>query len=97
MLTSLNRSSDGSIIAGALDGIGQKLYTAYYYDEKGRLEKTVASNHLGGYDTATTAYTFTSKPKIVTHVHTAIGKSTQTQVYTYTYDHAERVKTVTHS
>ena len=83
-------------VTSLLDGSGQKLYTAYYYDEKGRLEKTVASNHLGGYDTTTTVYTFTGKPKTVTHVHTASGKSTQTQVYTYTYDHAERVKTVTH-
>lgn len=79
-----------------LDGSGTKLYAAYYYDEKGRLEKTVASNHLGGYDTTTTVYTFTGKPQTMTHVHTATGKSTQTQVYTYTYDHADRLKTITH-
>ena len=85
-----------STVTTLLDGSGKKLYTAYYYDEKGRLEKTVSSNHLGGYDTTTTVYTFTGKPKTVTHVHTATGKTQQTQVYTYTYDHADRVKTVTH-
>ncbi|MEI3468503.1 MAG: hypothetical protein V8Q76_06940 [Bacteroides intestinalis] len=50
-----------------LDGSGEKEYTVYYYDEKGRPEKTVSSNHLGGYDTTTTVYTFTGKPKTVTH------------------------------
>ena len=89
----------GGLLTGTvttlLDGSGKKLYTAYY-DEKGRLEKTVSSNHLDGYDTTTTVYTFTGKPKTVTHVHTAMGKAQQTQVYTYTYDHADRVKTVTH-
>lgn len=84
------------MVTTLLDGSGKKLYTAYYYDEKGRPEKTVSSNHLGGYDTTTTVYTFTGKPKTVTHVHTATGKAQQTQVYTYTYDHADRVKTVTH-
>jgi len=90
----------GGLLTGTvttlLDGSGKKLYTVYYYDEKGRPEKTVSSNHLGGYDTTTTVYTFTGKPKTVTHVHTATGKAQQTQVYTYTYDHADRVKTVTH-
>ena len=84
------------MVTTLLDGSGKKLYTAYYYDEKGRPEKTVSSNHLGGYDITTTVYTFTGKPKTVTHVHTATGKAQQTQVYTYTYDHADRVKTVTH-
>ena len=90
----------GGLLTGTvttlLDGSGKKLYTVYYYDEKGRPEKTVSSNHLGGYDITTTVYTFTGKPKTVTHVHTATGKAQQTQVYTYTYDHADRVKTVTH-
>ncbi|MDL2212981.1 RHS repeat-associated core domain-containing protein [Bacteroides sp. OttesenSCG-928-N06] len=73
-----------------------KLYSANYYDIRGRLINTVSSNNMGGYDKTTTVYTFTGKPKTVTHVHTASGKATQTQVYTYTYDHAERLKTLTH-
>ena len=90
----------GGLLTGTvtclLDGSGKKLYAVYYYDEKGRLEKVVSSNHLGGYDKTTTTYTFTGKPQTMTHVHTATGKSTQTQVYSYTYDHADRLKTITH-
>ncbi len=79
-----------------MDGSNKKLYTVFYYDEKGRQNKIVSSNHLGGYDITTTTYTFTGKPNTVTHVHTATGKVQQTQVYTYSYDHAQRLKTVTH-
>lgn len=84
-------------VSALLDGSGKRLYTAYYYDEKGRLEKTVSSNHLDGYDVTTTAYTFTGKPATVTHTHTASGKSTRTEVYTYTYDQADRVSKVEHT
>ncbi|MDL2306382.1 hypothetical protein LJC72_13795 [Bacteroides sp. OttesenSCG-928-D19] len=72
------------------------MYSANYYDIRGRLINTVSSNNMGGYDKATTVYTFTGKPKTVTHIHTASGKATQTQVYTYTYDHAERLDTLKH-
>ncbi|NDV60156.1 RHS repeat domain-containing protein [Bacteroides sp. 519] len=73
-----------------------KLYSANYYDTKGRVICAVSSNHLGGYDKITTSYTFTGKPKMVNHEHTASGKTTQIQVYNYTYDHSERLKTLIH-
>lgn len=73
-----------------------KLYSAAYYDARGRVISEVSSNRMGGYDKTTTTYTFTGKPKTVQTVHTATGKTTQTQLYTYTYDHAERLKTLTH-
>ena len=73
-----------------------KLYSANYYNEKGRLVKTVASNHLGGYDTTVTTYTFAGKPKTVQTEHTASGKDTQKQLYTYTYDHVGRPTNVTY-
>jgi len=79
-----------------LDDSGKKLYTVYYYDEKGRVKKTIASNHLSGYDKTTTTYTFSGEPSTVTHVHTATGKTTQTEVYTYSYDHAGRLLKVDH-
>lgn len=59
------------------------------------MSKSVSGNHLGGYETTNTTYTFTGKPLIIQHIHT-ISKNgtqvgTQTEIYTYTYDHAERV------
>ena len=78
-------------------GSSNKIYTAYYYDIKGRVVKTVQSNPLGGYDVAATVYTFTNKPATVTHTHTASGKTTRTEVYTYSYNHADRLLKVEHT
>lgn len=78
-------------------GSGTKIYTAHYYDVRGRETQTVQSNLLGGYEVTTTVYTFTDKPSTVTHVHTASGKTTLTEAYTYTYDHADRISRVEHT
>ena len=78
-------------------GSSNKIYTAYYYDIKGRVVKTVQSNLLGGYDVTATIYTFTDKPATVTHTHTASGKPTRTEMYTYSYDHADRLLKVEHT
>ena len=78
-------------------GSSNKIYTAYYYDIKGRVVKTVQSNPLGGYDVAATVYTFTNKPATVTHTHTASGKTTRTEVHAYSYDHADRLLKVEHT
>ena len=78
-------------------GSGEKIYTAYFYDIKGRNTQTTQSNLLDGYDVTSTNYTFTSQPGTVTHIHTANGKQTWTEVYTYTYDQADRVLKVEHT
>ena len=78
-------------------GSSNKIYTAYYYDIKGRVAKTVQSNLLGGYDVTATVYTFTDKPATVTHTHTASGKPTRTEMYTYSYDYADRLLKVEHT
>ena len=78
-------------------GSSNKIYTAYYYDIKGRVVKTVQSNPLGGYDVTATVYTFTDKPATVTHTHTASGKPTRTEMYTYSYNHADRLLKVEHT
>ncbi|WP_337955207.1 hypothetical protein [Bacteroides fluxus] len=39
-------------------GSNAKIYSANYYDIKGRVVKTVRSNLLGGYDITSTTYTF---------------------------------------
>ena len=83
----------------ATDGSGtaQNLYTAYYYDTRGRVTQAVQSNLLGGHDVTHTVYTFTGKPAVVSHTHTAGGKPTLTEVTEYTYDHAERLTKVEHT
>ena len=90
--------SKGSLTGTVMNvfGSGEKIYTAYYYDAKGRVRKTIENNLLGGYNTTETTYTFTDQPATVTLTHTASGKLTQTEVYTYTYDHSDRISSVTH-
>ena len=92
-------SAKGSLSGSVIIVLGSntKLYFANYYDKKGRVTKSVSGNLIGGYETTTTVYTFTGKPATVTHVHTATGKTTQTEMYAYTYDHAERLTKVEHT
>ena len=78
-------------------GSGNKLYAAYYYDDKGREMKTVQSNLFGGYDVTNTTYSFSGMPLTVTHTHTNGGTVSLTEVYAYTYDHANRLTKVEHT
>ena len=78
-------------------GSGNKLYAAYYYDDKGREMKTVQSNLLGGYDVTTTTHSFSGMPLTVTHTHTNGSTVSLTEVYAYTYDHVNRLTKVEHT
>ena len=70
---------------------GKKLYSANYYDVKGRMTKKVSSNHMNEYEVDNITYSFTDKPLTTSHTHTAINT---TELYTYVYDHAERLQEV---
>ena len=72
-------------------GVAGYDYTAYYYDDRGRIIQTRRTNHLGGTDVEYLAYNFIGAPVKRQRVHTASGKNTQTETYTYTYDHAGRL------
>ena len=72
---------------------GKKLYSANYYDVKGRMTKKVPSNHMNEYEVDNITYSFTDKPLTASHTHTAINA---TELYTYVYDHAERLQEVRH-
>ncbi|MCM1869036.1 DUF6443 domain-containing protein, partial [Bacteroides ovatus] len=72
-------------------------YSVLYYDSYGHLIQTKSNNHLpGGIEKEYVAYNFVGQPIRRKHVHSASGKSTQTEVYSYTYDHAGRLLTTTH-
>ncbi len=91
---------NGSLTGSAVTVLGSsdKICTAYYYDVKGQVTKTVQNNLFGGFDVTEASYTFSGNPKTVTHTHTKSKDDTnpQKEVYTYGYDEADRLKTVTH-
>lgn len=63
------------------------LYSVMYYDNRGRVVQSKSTNHLpGGIEKEYIAYNFTNQPEYRMHVHSATGKTTQTEQYTYTYD-----------
>jgi RHS repeat-associated core domain len=73
------------------------LYSVMYYDNRGRLIQTKSNNHLaGGIQKEYIAYNFTGQPTKRMHVHSATGKTTQTEIYTYEYDHAGRLLKTKH-
>ena len=74
-------------------GVAGYDYTAYYYDDRGRIVQTRSTNALGGTDIEYVAYNFVGDPVKRRRVHTATGKPGQTEVYSYTYDHAGRLLT----
>ena len=74
-----------------LDNSGTKISTVYYYDERGRMIQSIASNHLAGHDKEYINYSFTGNPTRRQTVHSASGKSDITETYTYEYDHADRL------
>jgi RHS repeat-associated protein len=68
-----------------------------YYDNRGRVIQTKSTNQLaGGYEKEYVAYNFTGQPVSRKHIHTATGKTTQTELYTYTYDNMGRLLKTKH-
>lgn len=67
-----------------------------YYDNKGRLIQVKSNNDLGGIEEEYFAYNFTGQSTQKQHIHSAAGKTTQTEIYKYSYDHAGRLLTTTH-
>lgn len=79
-----------------MDGSGSNT-TAMYYDDRGRVVQSRATNHLGGYDIMYNAYNFTGQPLKTYKTHGINGATdTYKELYTYTYDNALRLFTTTH-
>lgn len=73
--------------------------TAMYYDYRGNLIQSHSTNHLGGIESEYLAYHFSGQPKKKQHIHTVTvdNKTIQQQEdYAYSYDHAGRLKKMTH-
>jgi RHS repeat-associated protein len=79
-----------------LDGTSTYLYTANFYDDRGRLIQSYGHNQFqNGYDEITFSYDFVGKVLKSRHVQSATISSTN-HLYTlqkrYEYDHAGRLK-----
>ena len=86
----------GSIVGDAAGGT-TKIYSAMYYDYRGRMIQSKSTNHLGGTEMDYFTYTFTGKQKKRLHKHKKTSTSTEVkELYTYDYDHAERLTQTTH-
>lgn len=87
------------MLTSQLDNLGTQayLYSVMYYDSNGRVIQAKSNNHLqGGLEKEYVAYDFVGQPLKRKYVHSATGKTTQTEVYEYTYDEAGRLLTTTH-
>ena len=79
------------------DSTHTRLYTFYYYDDRGRMVQSHAMNHLGGYDHDYYAYDYTGNVTKHKHVHTTSFTQPLTEEYLYTYDNWGRLLTTSHS
>lgn len=69
---------------------------AFYYDYKGNIIQQCNCNHLGKYDNDFYVYSFTGKVLRHLHSHAALRQRPLNETYIYDYDHADRLKEVTH-
>ncbi|MGC3978304.1 MAG: RHS repeat-associated core domain-containing protein [Paludibacteraceae bacterium] len=86
-----------------LDGSGDYIVSAMYYDYRGNVVQTRSTNHLGGYDITYNDLDFTGKPNKTLKEHGIGGQERAIvgggivyepsvfEFYTYYYDHAGRV------
>ena len=72
------------------------LYSAFYYDWRGLVVQTKSTNHLGGLEKEYVQYDFTGKPLKKMHSHTAPQNQNLIEEFYFEYDHAGRLKKITH-
>ena len=91
--------AENGFLTGSISSLldtSAKLYTAVYYDIKGRPIRVTQDDHLGGYKITVTNYTFTGKPSQVVIAHYHTKETAKLEIYKYTYDHADRLVKTTH-
>ena len=83
----LNRVIEGSMADNLLLSVN-------YYDEYGRVIRTISDNHLGEKDVVYTDYNFAGEPEQVTLRHNISGTTEDIKLTTnYVYDHQGRLLT----
>jgi len=76
-----------------LDGSGNYSVSAMYYDSRGRVVQTRATNHLGGFDITYNQYNHSGQVTQSLKEHNTSTQSLITELYTNKYDHAGRLET----
>lgn len=76
-------------------GVSGYLYSAFFYDDRGRVIQSKSTNHLGGLETEYFAYNLIGDILKKKHVHTK-DVTSQEELYTYDYDHARRLLKTSH-
>lgn len=77
------------------DSITGYTYSAMYYDSRYNISQVKTRNHLNGYETVNTKYSYTGKPLNV-EIHRDRRKEGDNEKYSYSYDDADRLLTITH-
>lgn len=86
-----------STLTSEIQEIPDKLYMAFYYDNRGRIVQAHTTNHLNGTDKEYTTYHFDGLPEERELVHSSKNISqSRNQKFRYEYDHARRLKQVFH-
>ena len=97
--TEYDRYGSGRVtgkISFSSDSLLSPLYSSVYYDDKGLVIQSRSQNHLGGWDSEKTEYSFTGQPLQRTLSHKTGSASAVVEHYTYSYDNMDRVLKVTH-
>jgi len=75
-----------------LDATNTYLYTVTYYDDYGRIIKTISDNQKGGCEIIANIYNFSGQVLKTTHKHILPNASDIYTTYRYVYDHRNRLR-----
>jgi len=91
--TGANGSAKGLLAASRVRNLetGAMYWTVNHYDSKGRLQESVAQNHLGGMDRTVNEYSFTDQLTKSTRTHSSTTVASLPIVSSYSYDHRGRL------
>ena len=84
--SSLGLQTDSAVKVFGKEGESLYLYTARYYDAKGRVVQERMTDHLGGGLFTQLGYAFTGEPLHKRIVHGFANGTSMTEDYSYTYD-----------
>ncbi|NDP22619.1 MAG: hypothetical protein GZ091_16290 [Paludibacter sp.] len=73
-----------------LDSSNLSNVSAIYYDSKGQVVQSSATNHLNGFENIYNAYYFAGQIAKTLKVHNIVNQTPIEELYTYFYDHAGR-------